>query len=108
MPLPVLTATWDLDLDLANAAAAGREFPLRLMARNQTGAPVTAARAWVSFDDGGTWKAVPLSGGDGTYRGSVRHPRLEDTTGTVSLRYEITDAGGSSLEQTVYRAYLLK
>jgi hypothetical protein len=108
VPLPVLTATWDLDLDLANAAAAGREFPLRLVARNQTGAPVSAARAWVSFDDGGTWTAVPLNGGDGTYRGSVRHPRLGDTTGTVSLRYEITDAGGSSLEQTVYRAYLLK
>jgi hypothetical protein len=43
-PLPVLTATWDLDLDPANAAAAGRDFPLRLLVRNQTGVPVTAGQ----------------------------------------------------------------
>jgi subtilisin family serine protease len=111
VPLPVLTAAWDLGLDLGNAAPAGQAFPLRLAARTQAGAqpvPVTGARIWASFDDGGTWRKVPVDGLDGRFTGTVKHPALGDTTGYVSLRYEITDAAGGKLEQTVIRAYALK
>ncbi len=111
VPLPVLTAAWDLDLDLSNAAPAGKTFPLRLNAATQPGASpvrVESARAWVSFDDGGTWKQVSLDGQDGRFAGSVRHPKLRDSTGYVALRYEVTDADGGKLEQTVFRAYTLK
>jgi hypothetical protein len=114
VPLPVLNAAWDLDLDLANAAPAGKTFPLRLNAATQLGAPpvrVASARSWASFDDGGTWRQVPLArqnGCDGAFVGTVRHPKLADTSGYVALRYEVTDVDGGKLEQTVYRAYALK
>jgi hypothetical protein len=110
-PLPVLRAGWDLDLDLHNAAPAGKAFTLRLGAGTQAGAtpvPVKAAKVWVSFNDGGTWKRVAVDGVDGRFTGSIWHPKLPDTTGFVSLRYEITDADGGKLEQTVMRAYALK
>jgi subtilisin family serine protease len=110
-PLPVLAANWDLDLDLNNAAPAGRAFALRLNAATQPGAqpvPVKAAKVWVSFNDGGTWKRVAVAGTGGAFTGSVWHPKLPNTTGFVSLRYEITDTAGGKLEQTVIRAYALK
>jgi hypothetical protein len=69
---------------------------------------VTGARIWASFDDGGTWKEVTVDGLDGRFTGTVKHPALGGTTGYVSLRYEITDAAGGKLEQTVIRAYALK
>jgi hypothetical protein len=62
----------------------------------------------VSYDDGGTWKAASLTGAGGSYTATVRHPARKDTTGFVSLRYEVTDAAGGTLEQTVIRAYALK
>ena len=111
VPLPGLVATWDLDLDLNNAAAAGKYFALRLTAGTQPGAqpvPVRTVAVWTSFDDGGTWKKASIGGVDGQYLGTVRHPKLRDTTGYVSLRYEITDVDGNKLEQTVMRAYALK
>jgi hypothetical protein len=111
VPLPVLNAHWDLDLDPTNAAPAGRVFPLRLRAGTQDGAPpvpVTAAKAWVSYDDGGTWKALPLLGSDGSYSTVVRQPALKDTVGYAALKYEVTDANGSTMEQTLYHAYALK
>jgi len=111
VPLPVLTASWDLALDLNNTARAGQPFTLRLNANTQPGAQpvaVTSATVWVSFDDGGTWKRVTMDGSDGRFIGTVRHPKLADTTGYASLRYEIADAAGGKLEQTVFRAYALK
>jgi hypothetical protein len=111
VPMPVLNAHWDLDLDGHNAAPAGTLFTLRLRAGTQDGAPpvpVRSAKAWVSYDDGGTWKLVPLLGAEGTYSAVVRHPALRDTTGYAALRYEVTDANGATEEQTLYRAYALK
>ena len=64
---------------------------------------------WASFDDGGTWKKVAVTGGaDGAFTGTLSHPKLGDTNGFVALRYEVTDAAGGKLEQTVYRAYALR
>ncbi len=110
-PLPVIQARWDLDLDLGNAAPAGQPFALRLNAATQPAATpvaIRAAKAWVSFNDGGTWRRVPLAGAEGTFTGVAQHPRLSDTTGFASLRYEITDVAGGKLEHTVLRAYALK
>jgi PA domain len=117
VPLPVLEGRWRLGLDLTNTAPAGTSFPLRLDARTQAGAPavpVESATAWVSYDDGGTWKKVALRKGpaakDGTvsFTGVARHPALRDTTGYVSLRYQVTDTAGGKAEQTVMRAYALR
>jgi hypothetical protein len=110
-PLQTLTANWDLDLDLNNAAPAGKAFTLRLNAAHQPAAqqtPIQGAKVWASFDDGGTWKQVAVTTTGGQFTGNVRHPKLSDTTGYVALRFEVTDAAGGKMEQTVYRAYALK
>jgi hypothetical protein len=111
VPLPVLNAHWDLDLDLNNAAPAGRTFALKLLAGTQEGAPpvpVKSVNAWVSYDDGGTWKALPMLGTDGSYSAVVRQPALKNTVGYAALRYEVTDANGATMEQTLYHAYALR
>jgi hypothetical protein len=111
VPLQVLNARWDLNLDLHNAAPAGNLFTLKLKAGTQAGAPavpVTSAQASVSYDDGGTWKEVPLLGADGAYQAAVRSPALKNTGGYVALKYKITDLNGATMEQTLYRAYALK
>jgi subtilisin family serine protease len=111
VPLPVLNAHWDLDLDPGNAASAGKVFALKLLAGTQAGAPpvpVKSAKAWVSYDGGGTWKALPMLGADGSYSAVVRQPALKDTVGYAALKYEVTDANGATMEQTLYHAYALK
>jgi hypothetical protein len=111
-PLAELTSRWDLDLDLTNAAPAGKAFALRLNVGHEVGAPaapITGAKVWASFDNGGTWKKVSMSeGADGAFTGTLKHPKLGDTDGFVALRYEATDADGGKIEQTVYRAYALR
>ncbi|MCO1575959.1 S8 family serine peptidase [Crossiella sp. SN42] len=113
VPLPVLQARWNLDLDLDNAAPADRVFALNLTAATQPGAPpvkVAEARAEVSFNDGGTWEPVKLRaiGADGGYSGTVQHPRKADSSGFVSLKVHATDVDGNAVEQTLIRAYALK
>ncbi|MBB4676033.1 S8 family serine peptidase [Crossiella cryophila] len=113
VPLPVLQARWNLDLDLDNAAPADRVHALNLTAATQPGAPpvkVTEVRAEVSYNDGGSWEAVDLRalGSDGGYSGAIQHPRKADSSGFVSLKVQAADAEGNSVEQTLIRAYALK
>jgi subtilisin family serine protease len=111
VPLPVLNAHWDLDLAPDNSAPAGKVFALKLLAGTQAGAPpvaVKSAEAWVSYDDGGTWKALPMLGTDGSYSAVVRQPASTDTVGYAALKFEVTDANGAAMEQTLYHAYALK
>jgi subtilisin family serine protease len=109
--LPVVVNSWNLDLDEHNAAPAGKPFTLRLRPGHQTGAaeiPITAAKVWVSYNDGGTWKRVAdLRAADGGHEGEIQHPVKADTTGFVSLRIQITDQQGNQLDQTLMRAYAL-
>jgi hypothetical protein len=65
-------------------------------------APITGASAQVSYDDGRIWQnaAVTASGG-GNFQVSFSAPPGVD----VSLRVSATDAGGSSIHETVLRAY---
>jgi len=109
-PVPTLTAKWDLDLDPANAAPAGRDFAVRLKTGHTvpTSAAVRSAKAWISFDDGGTWKKISLTGTGGQFTSTVRHPAAHDTTGYAALRFEVIDTAGGKFEQTVHKAYVLK
>ncbi|MGP4105299.1 hypothetical protein [Nonomuraea sp. KM90] len=47
-----------------------------------------------------------MHGRDGTYTVDVRHP-ARGRSGFVSLKVEATDAAGSSVKQSVIRAYRL-
>jgi hypothetical protein len=107
-----VTAVWDLALDLNNSAPAGKSFPVKLDVGHQPGAqaiPIGTTKAWASFDDGGTWKKIPVFvAADGSYVGSVKHPKLRDSSGFVSLKFEVTDTAGNKFEQTLYRSYALR
>ncbi len=107
--LPFLSAGWDLGLDLDNAAPGGKPFTLRLRPRHQEGVPpipVKDAKVWVSYNDGATWKRVPLHSAD--HSAVIKHPKKVDSSGFVSLKIDVTDRQGNRLEQTVIRAYALK
>lgn len=66
-------------------------------------ADVTGAFVSVSFDDGANWIPMPASvAPDGTGTVTVDHPR---GARHVSLRATARDAAGSTVEQTIMRAY---
>jgi hypothetical protein len=101
-PLPLLVVrACGVDLDDQGRAPAGRPYPLGLTVQHQPGAAspkLASLRAEASFDDGATWRAVPVTGG----RALVHHPVQ---AGFVSLRISARDTAGNAVEQTVIRAY---
>ena len=65
-------------------------------------------RLWVSYNDGATWSNQSLSNlGGGNYSANLNHP-ANPARQNVSLRIQATDAGGSSINQTIIRAYGLE
>ena len=103
---------YDLPLDELNRAADRTAYTFRLAAGHVpgvSGPDIKTVQAWVSFNDGGTWKQIDLvSLGNGAVQATVQHPKLENTTGAVSLRVKATDTAGNSVDQTIIRAYGLK
>jgi hypothetical protein len=105
---PILLADYDLgELDLQNRAERG-SHEIELSFRRQQLAPpsaVTDARLWVSYNDGATWSRMTLDSlGGGRYEATLNHP-ANQARQNVSLRLEATDAGGSRINQTIFRAY---
>lgn len=103
---------FDLRLDELNRTVDRAAYTFRLSVGHIPGASGPAFRttqAWVSFNDGGTWKKIDLVDlGDGSLQATVQHPKVENTTGAVSLRVKATDRAGNAVDQTVFRAYGLK
>jgi hypothetical protein len=98
--LPLLEVDYKLPVDLRNSWRAGVPMPVKFTASRQAGAPAATVRelqAYASFDDGLNWvpvkSIVPPGGKAGGY---------------VSLRVVATDADGSTVDQTVLRAYRLR
>jgi hypothetical protein len=107
----ILLAGYDLgELDLRERAARG-SHQIGLFIHRQQLAPaaaVTDARLWVSYNDGATWTSVPLTNtGGGHFTASLNHPS-NPARQFVALRLEAADAGGSRLNQTIFRAYGLE
>ena len=103
---------YDLALDELNRTVERAAYTFRLSVGHvpgATGPPITSTDAWVSFNDGGTWKKIDLVAlPDGSLQATVQHPKIENTTGAVSLRVKATDQAGNGVDQTLYRAYGLK
>jgi subtilisin family serine protease len=104
-PLPLLVLRADPVLDDRNRAPRGG-FDLPLVVQRQPGAAgygdldtVTAA---VSYDDGATWSAAPVTG---TGPGRTAHLVHPAQGAFVSLRLTATDTAGNAVEETVIRAY---
>ncbi|MCT9111045.1 S8 family serine peptidase [Streptomyces mirabilis] len=101
--LPVLSVDYDLHgLDLLNRAEARKKTKLGLSVRDQAGnVKAGSLKAWVSYDDGASWKGVLVRHG----RAEIRHPKGAEF---VSLRVLASDSAGNRIDQTVLRACGLK
>ncbi|MFE2710833.1 hypothetical protein ACFXKI_02290 [Streptomyces mirabilis] len=83
-------------------SGAGRTSDVSLTVRNQEGSVTSGVlKAWVSYDDGSSWKEVKVKHG----KAEIRHPKKAEC---VSLRVLASDAAGNRIDQTVLRAYGLK
>ncbi|MEU5196292.1 S8 family serine peptidase [Streptomyces scabiei] len=101
--LPLLSVDYDLDgLDLLNQAESKWKAKLGLSVRDQRSS-ITAHEltAWVSYDDGASWKEVEVRGG----KAKLKHPQGAEF---VSLRVRAADRDGNAVDQTVVRAFGLK
>jgi hypothetical protein len=111
-PLPLLQVDYDINLGLTNIApnptGLDRPATIGLHVRHPhgvDGAAIAGARAWVSYDDGARWKIRPVRAtGEGSFdvildrRGGGGH---------ASIRVEVWDADGNTVEQEIVRAYAL-
>ncbi|MGW6009314.1 S8 family peptidase [Streptomyces sp. NPDC055210] len=101
--LPLLTVGIDpKGLDLLNRAERGRQLEIGLPVSDQLGSVRTSSlKAWVSYDDGTSWKEMKVSRG----RATIKPAKDAET---VALRVRATDRSGNAVDQTVLRAFGLK
>ncbi|MEV4637264.1 S8 family serine peptidase [Actinoplanes sp. NPDC049548] len=102
--LPVSAVRFRPALDEHNAAPAGRVLAVPVTVDRQVATPVRKVTVQASFDDGRTWRAVPVLGAGAHRVAAVRHPA---GAGYVSLRATAT-TGAGTVTQTVIRAYAIR
>ncbi|MEU9477809.1 S8 family serine peptidase [Streptomyces sp. NPDC048191] len=107
--LPLINLAYDIGTDLAGTVPGGRRIPVGLGASYVAGAAGTGklggGRLEVSYDDGGTWRTVPLAGAGASWRGTLTVPRGATS---VSLRASAHDDKGGSVTQEVIRAVAVR
>ncbi|TDD56948.1 peptidase S8 [Nonomuraea terrae] len=100
-PVALLGVDYDVPADLEGNVRRTVPVPLGFTARN-----ARTVTAELSYDDGRTWRRLPLAPlGRGRFTTLVAH-RSTDTG--VSLRVTATGANGERFQQTVTRAYGVK
>ena len=110
---PVIFLNYQVPVELDNTAPANRPVWIDVYAaagKPGSGADIAGLELQASFDDGQTWVEPlvirPL--GDGVFRVLIKHPKLSQTTGAVTLRAHAWDKAGNEATQTVDRAYGLR
>jgi hypothetical protein len=107
--LPLLTVAAHLPvLDVRNQAPAGRPTPVELTIGRQPGSPaseVDQVRVWVSADDGGRWAPVAVRRTGDRWVANLPGGKAGEH---VSLRVSAVDREGSTVDQTMTRAYRLR
>ncbi|MFI5697757.1 S8 family peptidase [Kribbella sp. NPDC051586] len=111
--LPSLHLRYDVGADLDNTLPAGRVHTITITPYQNgllaAGPKVKSLQAWVSYDDGSKWQEVAVRpAAHGAFIALLKHPQLGETAGAVSLRFEARDAAGTSIRQTIHRAYGLR
>ncbi|MGW1717815.1 S8 family peptidase [Streptomyces sp. NPDC002156] len=101
--LPLLTVgIAPKGLDLLNRAERKGELEVALPVADQLGSvKARSLKAWVSYDDGTSWKEVKVSGGKARFKAAKGAE-------SVSLRVRAADKDGNQIDQTVLRAFGLK
>jgi subtilisin family serine protease len=100
-PLPLSVVRFTPELDASGAAPKGQALRVPLSVQQQEGAAngrIDRVDVEVSFDDGRTWTAAPVSANVAT----ITNP---NAAGYGSVRVRATDSNGNALEHTVIRAY---
>ncbi|MEU6155901.1 S8 family serine peptidase [Actinosynnema sp. NPDC047251] len=103
-PVALTTVKFAPELDAAGSAPANKVLRVPLVVRQQDDAPNGKVReldAEVSFDDGKTWKDVPVAGRAALVRNG-------DAGGYASLRVTGSDSKGNTFAHTVIRAYKIR
>ncbi|MFC7264543.1 S8 family serine peptidase [Streptomyces lutosisoli] len=107
--LPLLNLGYDIDTDLAGDVRGGSRIPVGIYAEYVKGAPDTGTigggKLEVSYDNGKSWKAVPLTGAKASWKGTLSVPRDAEF---ISLRASATDDQGGSVSQEIIRAVGVK
>ncbi|MFG2428593.1 S8 family peptidase [Streptomyces sp. NPDC048590] len=107
--LPLILPRYEVPVDTKNRALMVRAFPIGLKAVGQPGydPELTSYAAEVSYDDGAHWVEAPVARLAGTFTAFVDNTRAGHG-GHVDLRVHATAADGSSVTQTVTRAYAVR
>ncbi|MBT2207759.1 hypothetical protein [Actinomadura sp. NEAU-AAG7] len=94
--------------DANGRAPYGTTFPLAVaVERPEGGTAVTSVSLEVSFNDGATWTAAPLTpAGTDRWTAGIAHPATGN--GYAALRFKAADGSGNAVQQTVTRAYGLR
>ncbi|MGW0764522.1 S8 family serine peptidase [Streptomyces sp. NPDC002676] len=108
--LPLINLAYDLGTDLAGNVRAGQRIPVGLSASYVAKASGTGTlgggRLEVSYDDGTTWRPVPLTAAGGaSWHGTLTVP---GGAAHVSLRASARDDKGGSVTQELVRAVSVK
>ncbi|MFD7660389.1 S8 family serine peptidase, partial [Actinosynnema sp. NPDC059797] len=104
--LPLLAVRFAPSLDDRNRARAGRPFafPVYVQRNDTTRTSGVRTAVQVSYDDGKTWKPVPLVKLGERWVATVVHPA---GARFASLKAQARDGAGNSVDQTIIRAYAL-
>ncbi|MBX6750136.1 MAG: S8 family serine peptidase [Micromonosporaceae bacterium] len=105
--LPMLSVQVRPPLDETNAARHDQTLAIPVTVTGQPGseAHATQVRVEVSYDDGATWRPTTVRRTGPGWTATVKHPHQ---AGFVSLRVTATGPHGTSVEQTVIRAYRIR
>ncbi|RIQ20721.1 S8 family serine peptidase [Jiangella rhizosphaerae] len=104
--LPLLFPSYDVDVDAQNRAAAVESYRVEVGVEatpSYSPGGLTAATAWVSYDDGQTWTEVPATLDGDTVVATVDNRSAAG--GHVSFKVELTDANGVGVTQWTQRLY---
>ena len=105
--MPVLQMDYRVDTDLGGTAKGGKQkigFSASHLPGVRGGGRIVAGTLAVSFDDGVTWRPVPVTrAAGGGWTASFTAPER----GYVSLRATARDDAGNTISQEVIRAYRL-
>ncbi|GGX85365.1 S8 family serine peptidase [Streptomyces fructofermentans] len=108
--LPLLQLDYAVPVDARNAVDSGRKHTVGLTVRAQDSLPAprgVRVEVEVSYDDGASWNRAGVTArGGNTFDAKVERPSKVRGDAYVTLRVTARDDAGSSVRQTVRRAYL--
>jgi hypothetical protein len=103
--LPLSAVRFAPPVSDTNTAPAGKLWVVPVSVQQQPGSTAGAAKTLtvdVSYDDGRTWRSVPVVRANGQSVVALQHP---SAAGFVSLRAASTDTADNTVKQTIIRAY---